>query len=524
MSFQKIFIFFLILSVSTLCYSQFAGGSGTVDDPYQIATAEQLNQVRYYLTSSFIQTADIDLGVAPWNEGAGWNPIGDYDPWNPTTSFRGNFNGQNFNISNMNIYRLDESDLGLFGSILGCKINNIRLMNFLIASERGYIGGISAMAYENEVSGCYSEGKISGYSTIGLLFGFFEQNSITDCHVKGEIKGTGSSIGGLVGLCSITDVISDCTADVKLYTDRLSIGGIIGQAVAINMFSKNSSKCEITAAGEASGCSGGLIGSLTSAQRNCIISECYSTGYVDAQKDVATGGLIGELYISTDSVLIFNSYSNVNVQGNKAVGGFIGFIRKNTIIKNCYSTGKVTGNSDVGGFIGKIDTLNTVSAINSYWNTETSGQLNSLLAEGRTTSEMSLPYSSNTYVDWDFETVWADDIFNLNAGYPMLKWACGIEEDEDEFIAGDKGFELYQNYPNPFNPVTKISYYLKKDDCIRLSVYNAEGQLIKLLVNGNIESGSHAVEFNAGDHNSGIYFYRLEIGNKVQSRKMLLLK
>ena len=122
----------LVFILNILCFSQFAGGSGTYEDPYLIETAEQLNQVRNYMTSSFKQIADIDLGVPPWNEGTGWDPIGDYDPWDDTKSFRGNYNGNSYSIYNLFIERPFESDLGLFGSILGCKIKNIRLINFLI--------------------------------------------------------------------------------------------------------------------------------------------------------------------------------------------------------------------------------------------------------------------------------------------------------------------------------------------------------------------------------------------------------
>ncbi|MBN2661963.1 MAG: hypothetical protein JXR54_11900, partial [Tannerellaceae bacterium] len=276
MKLYKTIITLSILILNILCFSQFAGGSGTIEDPYQIANAEQLNQVRNYLTSSFIQVTDIDLGVAPWNIGEGWDPIGDYDPWDPSKSFRGNYDGNGYTINNLLIERLVESNLGLFGSIFGCKICNVRLINFLINSEQGYLGGLSGIAYENNISNCYAEGKIQGYSQIGLLFGFFEQNSISDCHVKGEITATGSYIGGLVGLCSITDSITNCSADVKLYADRLMVGGMLGLSMALGVFSKNSTNCEIVAVGEAAGCSGGLIGSLNSDLLDCIISECYS--------------------------------------------------------------------------------------------------------------------------------------------------------------------------------------------------------------------------------------------------------
>ena len=91
----------LIIILNLLCFSQFSGGSGTIEDPYQIATAEDLNNIRNYMTSSFIQTADIDLGVHPWNEGEGWDPIGDYDPFDPSRSFRGNYDGDSYKFLSM---------------------------------------------------------------------------------------------------------------------------------------------------------------------------------------------------------------------------------------------------------------------------------------------------------------------------------------------------------------------------------------------------------------------------------------
>ncbi|MDA3886182.1 MAG: T9SS type A sorting domain-containing protein [Candidatus Delongbacteria bacterium] len=69
---KKLIIISIIL-IQMVLSSQFSGGSGTVLDPYHVATAEDLDNIRNYLESSFIQTADIDLGVAPWNVGEGWD-------------------------------------------------------------------------------------------------------------------------------------------------------------------------------------------------------------------------------------------------------------------------------------------------------------------------------------------------------------------------------------------------------------------------------------------------------------------
>jgi len=74
----------------------FAGGTGDPGDPYQVAMAEHLNNVRNYLSSHFIQTADIDLDVSPYNEGNGWEPIG-----TSANQFSGSYNGQQYKISNL---------------------------------------------------------------------------------------------------------------------------------------------------------------------------------------------------------------------------------------------------------------------------------------------------------------------------------------------------------------------------------------------------------------------------------------
>ena len=83
---------------------------------------------------------------------------------------------------------------------------------------------------------------------------------------------------------------------------------------------------------------------------------------------------------------------------------------------------------------------------------------------------------------------------------------------------------LHQNYPNPFNPETTISFSLPKEEQVKLSVFNMNGQIVKELVNGNVSAGNHSINFNASDLNSGIYFYTLETGSTKLSKKMLFVK
>ncbi|MCC6253620.1 MAG: T9SS type A sorting domain-containing protein, partial [Ignavibacteriaceae bacterium] len=85
-------------------------------------------------------------------------------------------------------------------------------------------------------------------------------------------------------------------------------------------------------------------------------------------------------------------------------------------------------------------------------------------------------------------------------------------------------FKLEQNYPNPFNPSTKISWQSPVSSHQTLKVYDVLGNEVATLVNEYKTAGSYEVEFNASSLSSGVYFYRLQAGSFVQTRKMILIK
>lgn len=87
-----------------------------------------------------------------------------------------------------------------------------------------------------------------------------------------------------------------------------------------------------------------------------------------------------------------------------------------------------------------------------------------------------------------------------------------------------ESFALYQNYPNPFNPVTTIRYQLPQASHLNLRIYNVLGQVIATLVDGVEQAGYKSVEWNAGNVPSGVFFYRLQAGNYIQTKKLILLK
>jgi hypothetical protein len=85
-------------------------------------------------------------------------------------------------------------------------------------------------------------------------------------------------------------------------------------------------------------------------------------------------------------------------------------------------------------------------------------------------------------------------------------------------------FELSQNYPNPFNPSTTIRFSLPKQTQLKLSLYNMLGEFVETLAEGTYDVGYHKVVVNASDLSSGMYVYRIESNDFVQTKKMMLLK
>ena len=87
-----------------------------------------------------------------------------------------------------------------------------------------------------------------------------------------------------------------------------------------------------------------------------------------------------------------------------------------------------------------------------------------------------------------------------------------------------ENFELAQNYPNPFNPVTTIQYSIPQRSNVTLKVYDVLGNEIAALVNEEKLAGVYEVDFNASNLSSGVYFYKLQGGSFVETKKMILLR
>jgi hypothetical protein len=100
-----------------------------------------------------------------------------------------------------------------------------------------------------------------------------------------------------------------------------------------------------------------------------------------------------------------------------------------------------------------------------------------------------------------------------------------ITSVHDDVINGQpQGFYLEQNYPNPFNPTTTISYQITGLSFVTIKIYGVLGNEMGTLINEEKPAGSYEVGFDAKGLPSGIYFYKLQAGNFVETKKMILLR
>ncbi len=314
----------LFLLTGVLAAAEFAGGTGTADDPYQIATAEQLCSIGSdpnLLDKHFVLIAEIDLDpnlpggkvfdravIASTADGI--DPITDFHG----TAFSGVFDGNDHTISNLTIQ--GGSCLGLFGQISGA-VQNVGMTNAKILGTGDSIGALTG-ANLGVVTRCHSTGVVAGNSLVGGLVGHNDGGRVVLCCNNAAIAAAGDSVGGLVGY-----------HDAGSVAVSYSTGAVSGHR---------------------------YIGGLVGRDRVAVVSCCYSLGEVTGRMDV--GGLVGQNWIGC----VTQCYSTGAVNGESTFGGLVG--------SNVDETGSP------GGVIG------------CFWDIETSGQPASDAGTGVPTVQM----------------------------------------------------------------------------------------------------------------------------------------
>lgn len=342
----------LILSAFTIILGI---GSVKANKPIVIMTAEDLDSIRIDMTGNYVLGADIDLDVAPYNEGRGWESIGDY--WKD--SFSGTFDGKGYTIKGLTIDRsagdaYNAYATGLFGFVKGsAKISNVKLEDVNIIGKGNTGALVGEIGNGGLIENVTVTGTVTGTGKVGGVVGWLSNAKIKNSHAEVTVTGGGShstDVGGLVGHAGGDGaLIEGSTSKGSVTSAGRNVGGLAGVATYIK---NSSSSVTVTSIHEAeNNNAGGLVGSVHPFSGE--ISNSFATGDVEAIGN-NVGGLIGHLSVNGTSVTITNSYAIGTVTGKDRVGGFVGNFAGlgNVLIKESYATGYVYGDNFVGGLIG----------------------------------------------------------------------------------------------------------------------------------------------------------------------------
>ena len=199
--------------------------------------------------------------------------------------------------------------------------------------------------------------------------------------------------------------------------------------------------------------------------------------------------------------------------------GLMSVIYKDGEFKMWYTAGDGTDEDSQYFRIGYATSIDGIS-----WNKHNDnpildiGEVGSWDSLGVVTSAVLFDSTENKYKMW----YGGFDGSSFQTGYATSADVSEVENNIN--LNGPENFSLHQNYPNPFNPVTTITYELPNTNYVELSVYNLLCQKIKTLVFDAQPAGKYKVIWDASSSPSGVYFYKIQAGHFIATRKMLLLK
>ncbi|WP_225667704.1 hypothetical protein, partial [Thalassolituus oleivorans] len=386
-----------------------------------------------------------DAGDEFWNNGDGWEPVGNTTSgvvtWAITEgAFTGNFDGNYHSIRNMYINRPSEDWIGLFANLNGSVISNLNFINSTALGNDavGVLSGGSNNVSITNVNSIYSDvtgeyyvggllgrsdgengylaylsviSNVSGDKNVGGLIGFTEgdrydvvENDLYLSHIIANVVVAGNNyVGGVIGDSQVS-TLENIYVSGDL-SGGFAIGGISGRLL-FGTSDVTASNVVINGRDNV----GGIYGIMSNTQANR--AEFMVSGSLLAAGMV--GGLVGQITNAT----LENSFSMGSVGGGRYPSGAVGLASYEVFIRNVYSASELTKSQSKGqeyGLIRSIYYTNTnVTVENSYWDAERSGTTISAgdLGYGKTTAELQCPTAPGDvscdptiFADWD-ATVW----------------------------------------------------------------------------------------------------------------------
>lgn len=425
------------------------GGSGTAEDPYLIATAQELVDFRDEVNGSAKKstsklcaklTANIDLSTLGDRD---WTPIGYYTGYSDCVYYGGTFDGGGFTISGLSINSTAQYQ-ALFGYVKGGTIKDLTVAGSVTTSttSSAYAAGIVGYGYPVTLINCVNQATVTatkkGYAA-GVAAYAYTGSTITGCTNQGAVSGRGGYLGGIVGTASgvtITNCINngDVVDSMLSATYPYCVGGIVGSATSASRITNCGNTGAVTSHLKNTG---GVVGYFAG-----TAGRCFNSGNVTGI--YATGGIVGNISAANTSVtdcyntgsILCNAptaqYKDSNAKG---VGGIVGnpgsTSSADCTVKNCYNAGTITNEDTattditVGGVIGSSsaksysgEATGLITAENCYYLAANglNGDGANAAAEGitsKTTEELKSP---------DMVTSLGGSYIDQAGGYPMLGW------------------------------------------------------------------------------------------------------
>ena len=402
----------------------FAGGSGTAEDPFQIANAQQLallakvinqeydwdhqDEQDLYRYGYYVLTADIELNdttnFANWESEPPayvWEPIGTRKHDRGYWDFEGVFDGRGHTISGLYslsalLHEKEKTAGGLFGKADRAQIRNVNLTDsMLIAAEKQEAGLLVGSSSDSVIENCHVSGRlvVDHVYDSGGVAGRVWGDVFADCSFSGSIAAENHSrnVGGVCGTLSCTGerLVNDASIEVRNPPVLSGCGGVVGDVyqAALRDSVNNGS---ITVYGQSQSV-GGVCGQVSAGPTNAKdengktlkdengkwisipangeIIGCTNNGSVTAVESEAVGGIAGNgssVFRPAGTIIIQGCTNNGQVLGRENVGGITGEVFSeygNYHLQQCVNAGSVTASDRVAGIVGSVNTTMGASVI-----------------------------------------------------------------------------------------------------------------------------------------------------------------
>ncbi|MBO7469002.1 MAG: hypothetical protein J6T81_02615, partial [Bacteroidales bacterium] len=367
--------------------ASYNGGDGTMENPYQIATPQQLALLAQQTNDGtggnacYILTEDICLNGE--DDNINWTPIGYYNLSSDYKSFSGVFDGNGHTISNLYIDNIDNlNSLGLFGLARNAVIKNTIISDATITSQSSIRAGmIAAFANNTDVLNCTADGMIHANGTLGGIIGsctgITDTTFVANC-VNNVVFENTVRTGGILGKCTSQGnsvvVIENCInhSDISSWWAGGIASKIYGNVVV--------KKCDNFGKMQSVQAGGGIIGEIglhSTYLSNCIVEDCINHEGADVTS-YASGGIAGRSGMAIVTRCVNNALITGHIDGDTlwAIGIAGGITGVGGVVSNCYNRGDVTATKDetydidyyvyLGGITGTDESPSESHASNVY--------------------------------------------------------------------------------------------------------------------------------------------------------------